>query len=133
MVEDLLPERIGDLVVGAPAPVAGNQSSRSLGPVSDHQALDLPHAQVQLPCRLFLPQLPVDNLLNHPQPVHRLLCHRNGLLCHHPSRNQKGTLLLWTNIEIATLDVDLEVIEDLDFYEWLSEQDIDELAQDGSA
>ncbi len=36
-------------------------------------------------------------------------------------------------IEIATLDVDLEVIEDLDFYEWLSEQDIDELAQDGSA
>ena len=29
-------------------------------------------------------------LLNHPQPVHRLLCHRNGLLCHRPSRNQKG-------------------------------------------
>ena len=25
-VEDLLPERIGDLVVGAPAPVAGNRN-----------------------------------------------------------------------------------------------------------
>ena len=36
-------------------------------------------------------------------------------------------------IEIATLDVDLEVIEDLDFYEWLSEQDLDETRDDGSA
>jgi hypothetical protein len=36
-------------------------------------------------------------------------------------------------LEIATLGVDLEVIEDLDFYEWLSEQNIDEAPEDGSA
>jgi hypothetical protein len=36
-------------------------------------------------------------------------------------------------LEIATLDVDLEVIEDLDFYEWLSEQNIDERPGGGSA
>ena len=36
-------------------------------------------------------------------------------------------------LEIATLDVDLEVIEDLDFYEWLSDQNIDDIAGGGSA
>lgn len=36
-------------------------------------------------------------------------------------------------IEIATLDVDLEVIEELDFYEWLSEQDINAMTEDGPA
>lgn len=36
-------------------------------------------------------------------------------------------------IEIATLDIDLEVIEDLDFYEWLSEQDIGPLSEAGAA
>jgi uncharacterized NAD(P)/FAD-binding protein YdhS len=36
-------------------------------------------------------------------------------------------------IEIATLDVDLEVIEDLDFYEWLSEQPLDTPSDGGSA
>ena len=25
-----------------------------------------------------------------PQPIRSLLCHRNGLLCHRPSQNQKG-------------------------------------------
>ena len=36
-------------------------------------------------------------------------------------------------LEVATLDVELEVIEDLDFYEWLSEQDLNEPSGDGSA
>ncbi len=36
-------------------------------------------------------------------------------------------------IEVATLDVELEVIEDLAFYEWLSVQRLDETSDGGPA
>ncbi len=36
-------------------------------------------------------------------------------------------------LEVATLDVDLEVVEDLEFYEWLSEQGLGETGDEGSA
>ena len=36
-------------------------------------------------------------------------------------------------MEIATLDLDLEAIEELEFYEWLSEQDLDAAGGGGPA
>lgn len=36
-------------------------------------------------------------------------------------------------LEIATLDVDLEVVEHLEFYEWLSEQNLEETLGDDTA
>ena len=36
-------------------------------------------------------------------------------------------------MEIATLDLDLEAIEELEFYEWLSEQDLGPAGGDGPA
>ena len=90
-VEDLLPERIGDLVVGALAPVTGSQPCRPLGPVALHQALDLPNAQAQLPGCITLPKPFLHHLPDHPHPVQLPWTHRNVLLCHRPSRKQKGT------------------------------------------
>lgn len=36
-------------------------------------------------------------------------------------------------LEIATLDVELEVVEDLEFYEWLTEQGLGEADDEGPA
>lgn len=89
--QHLLAYGIGQRIAGPPPGAARNQPRGALYPKPGHQALDLPYAQTQLPGRLALTELPVDNLLYHPQPVHGLLCHRNGLLCHGPSSNPKGT------------------------------------------
>ena len=55
----------------------------------------------RLICRMLRPSWRAASryrncLLNHPHQVHCFLCHRNGLLCHRPSRNQKGIFENWT-------------------------------------
>ena len=81
-VENLAPARIADPVVGVLAPVAGNQSGRTLGPVSPHQTLDLAHTQTQLAGRLLLLKLFLHDQPDDPGSIDLLAAHRNVLLCH---------------------------------------------------
>ena len=84
-IEDLPPDRVGDPIVGGLAPATGNQAGCPLGPVALHQALDLPHAQAQLPGRILLPKPLLHHLPDHSHPIQLLSTHRNALLCHGPS------------------------------------------------